>query len=471
MTDNKNSLKYGGSSMKKTLLFSILLALLTVCLVACKPPADITTGNKTEYMEEGATAINMWCARFEEWQNQLNQKQRMEFNDIKDDGIQLYQTFIAQTDIDDRLRAARETNTVPDIYMISIGNLYKEVKNGYAKDITEYINTWDDLVGNALEAVTYSGKQYGYPICMEPSSLVFYRKDLLKEYGGVEEIPTKWEDFTALLSNVKKAIKQKGTKGVYPFDVPKGVACAWGTWGMQHSATNGLAITDDWSESTLLTTGKDGYLALGNLWAELYGNGLVPLSSGAYNEIIDDLCTGKLVATTAGSWSVSAIMNMYPEMKENIGIAVMPTFDGNQDRVTATNGGWVYVISSSCKNVEKAVKVIEYLVAGENTAPQEEYYKLAYYSKAAPRKSVQTKIEATLETQNDVPKDWVTTINDVSSRAILEPIYDWDISVQIEAYLENCAMGEDINESLTKADTEIKSLISRNQTAGKNPRA
>jgi len=455
--------------MKKLFVLSLVF-LFTFLLVSCSPPEELET-DREEKFEAGATNISMWCARFEEWQNQLNIKQRMDFNDNLTDGIQLSQTFVAQTDIDDRLRSARETNSTPDIYMISIGNLYKEVKNGYVKDISSYINTWDDLIPSAYEAVTYNGKQYGYPICMEPSSLLFYRKDLLSQYGNTQTIPTKWSDFLSLCKTVKGNIKTSGTKGVYTFDVPKGVACAWGTWGLQKSATGGLAVDDTWTNSLLLTDGKSGYMDLGNLWASLFGSGYVPLSSGAYNEIITDLCSGKLVMTTAGSWSVSEIINTYPELIDKIGIAVMPTFDGVQEGVTtATNGGWVYVISSACQNVDKAIEVIKYLVAGENTAPQEEYYEKAYYSKSSPRISVQAKIEASLQTQTKVPTEWVQVINEVASNAILEPIYDWDISVAIEGFLEECAMGEDVLTSLTKADTEVKRIISANHLSGTNPR-
>ena len=459
--------------MKKLLMF-ILVSIVLISFVGCKEPEGLNNdivGDREEYVEEGATNINMWVARFEEWQNQLIIKQRMDFNDIKDDGIQLKQTIIAQTDIDDRLRAARETNTTPDIYMISIGNLYKEVKNGFALDISSYIDTWDDLIASAYEAVTYDSKQYGYPICLEPSSLLFYRKDLLQKYANTDTVPTTWAGLVELCKTIKSGIASSGDKGkVYPFDVPKGVACAWGTWGMQVAATGGLAITDNWDASTLLTTGKEGYTKLGELWATLYGSGYVPLSSGAYNEIITDLCNDKLVMTTAGSWSVSEIINTYPELKDKIGIAVMPTFDGNQNVTTATNGGWVYVISSRCQNVEKAIQTIKYLVAGSDTAPQEEYYRYAYYSKASPRRSVQAKIEEALKTQTDVPSAWVSVINEVTSKAILEPIYDWDISVAIEGYLENCAMGEDINASLVTANGEVERIIANSKLAGNNPR-
>ena len=455
--------------MKKILSF-LSLILLGMMVVGCKPPANLTTIDEKEYFEDGATTINMWCADFEEWQNQLNISQRIKFNSIKDDGIQLSQAFIEQNDIDDRLRAARETGSTPDIYMISIGNLYKEVQNGYALDITSYIDTWDDLIDAAYEGVTYNSKHYGYPICLEPSTLVFYRKDLLQQYGNTTTIPSRWDEFLALCQTIKANIKSSGTKGLYPFDVPKGVDCAWGTWGMQVAATGGLAVDDTWSTSRLLTEGRDGYTNLGSLWDQLFDKGYVPLSSGPYNKYITQLCLDKQVMTLAGSWSVSEIVNAYPELIDKIGIAKVPTFDGNQDKCLATNGGWVYVVSSSCKNVEKAISVIKYLVAGSDTTRCEEYFAKAYYSKSAPRKSVQEKIEASLSTQTKVPTEWVELINEVTTSSILEPIYPWDISVAIEGYLEACAMGKGIEASLIEADTAIKNIILNSHCAGTNPR-
>ena len=456
--------------MKKIFTFLTLL-FIAVALVGCKPPEGFSTiDSKDEYIESGATNIVMWCADFEEWQNQLNVKQRMDFNSIKDDGIQLSQVFVEQNDIDDRLRAARESQSVPDIYMISIGNLYKEVQNGYALDITSYIDTWNDLIDSAFEGVTYGGKHYGYPICLEPSTLLFYRKDLLSEYGNTTTIPTKWDELLELCATIKANIKAKGVKGLYPFDVPKGVDCAWGTWGMQVAATGGLAVDDTWSESRLLTTGKDGYTKLGELWDTLFDKGYVPLSSGAYNEYIKQLCLDKQVMSLCGSWSVSEIINAYPELKDKIGIAKVPTFTGVQTGTLATNGGWVYVVSSECKNVEKAIEVIKWLVAGNDTSRTEYYFSKAYYSKSSPRKSVQAKIEESLKTQKDVPTEWVELINEVTTTSILEPIYPWDISVAIEGYLEACAMGKGVEASLIEADTAVKNIILNNHTSGTNPR-
>lgn len=173
--------------------------------------------------------------------------------------------------------------------------------------------------------------------------------------------------------------------------------------------------------------------------------------------------------TTCGSWSISTVLNQYKDKKDDIGFAIMPTFDGNQDKVTATNGGWAYVISSECKNVDKAIEVIKFLTA-ENSEQAVDYFTRAFYSKASPRKSIQTILDKKKNEQNDVPSSWIDVISSVSNKAILEPIYDWNISVAVEGLLEEAAMGKDIDSSIDKCDKAVTKIINDNSLSGKNPR-
>ena len=92
-----------------------------------------------------------------------------------------------------------------------------------------------------------------------------------------ETMPTKWDDFLDLCKDLKDGIKASGKKGLYPFGVPTGVALAWGSWGMQHAATGGLAITDDWSTSRIL---EPGYEQL----AEVIGASKAQLLVDAFNK-------------------------------------------------------------------------------------------------------------------------------------------------------------------------------------------
>ncbi|MDD3124174.1 MAG: extracellular solute-binding protein, partial [Candidatus Izemoplasmatales bacterium] len=314
--------------------------------------------------------------------------------------------------------------------------------------------------------VQYNGKYYAYPSLLEPSTMLFYRNDLLETYGGVSEVPTNWTDFVSLLETIKTNITNASVKGLYPFDVPKGIALGWGSWGLQMSSTGGLALTDDWTTSRVTNA---GYTQLASLWQTLYADRLVPLSSGVYTEIINDLCLGKLVMTTAGSWSIATVLNEYPDLVDQIGISAMPTFDGNQNQATATNGGWVYVISSECQNKELAAEVIKFLVAGDIEMPLE-YFKGASYSKAAPRISVAAAIQAELLTQDTVPSEWISVVSSVASYAPMEPIYPWDVSVAVSSMLENVALGNDIASEIALANTTIINLIQSNNLPNNNPR-
>lgn len=453
--------------MKKSFLF--LATSLALSLISCSPPSDIVIDTSEEASEEGATTIKMWMMDFEEWENRINIAQRKDFNSDTTDGIQLSQTYIDSNSFDDLIRSAYESNNVPDIYMVSYGNLYKEINAGRAIDITSYIDdsVWSDLTDNAYEAVTYGDKHYAFPIVMEPSTLVAYRKDLLSQYGeGATEIPDTWEDFLTLCGTLRTNLRADNLRNVYPFGVPTGVACAWGTWGMQYAATGGLAIDDTWSTSRIT---EPGYRQLAELWASLYTNGYVPLSSGDYTEAALDICAGKSVMTTCGSWSIASIKNQYPDLVDSIGFSELPTFTGEHELPNATNGGWCYVVSSECQNVDKAISVIKYLVAGDTTVPAN-WFRQAYYSKNSPRKSVQEILTAELATQTEVPSEWITTMIDVSNKAILEPIYDWNISVAVEGLLEEAAMGNDIDASVTKCDTTVKNLIISGGLPGTNPR-
>ena len=445
--------------MKKFILLAIV-SVLSIAFIGCEPPSDITTNLREEYIEQNATGVSLWTMDFEEWNNQINIKQRLDFNDIQDDGIQLNQVLIEMNSFEDMIRSARETGGVPDIYMVSYGNIYKEVQNGNIIDLTRY---FDQSIWNG---VSYDDAFYAFPILFEPSTLLFYRKDLLQLYAGTDTVPTNWDDFLVLLDTVKAGISDSGDRGIYPFDVPKGVALGWGTWGLQHSATGGLAISDDWTTSRLE---NNGFRDLANLWSTFYADGLVPLSSGDYTEVINDLCMNKLVMTTAGSWSIATIIKEYPDLVDNIGVMAMPTFDGVQDSATATNGGWTYVISSQCQNVEAAVEVIKFLVA-ENTDKPLEYFEVANYSKTSPRISIQNLIESKLGTQSTVPREWVETVYSVSNNAILEPIYSWDISITVSSMLENAALGNNIDAELIAANQSIIDIIEEQNLANNNPR-
>ena len=86
-----------------------LLIVISTTFVSCAPPPDIIIPTRTEKVEENATQINMWMMDFEEWENQININQRMDFNDNLTDGIQIKQQYIDTNAFDDMIRSAYES--------------------------------------------------------------------------------------------------------------------------------------------------------------------------------------------------------------------------------------------------------------------------------------------------------------------------------------------------------------------------
>jgi len=431
--------------MKKILFAATTLLLSVPVLMSCTPSGP--------YVEPGATTITMYAQDFQDWENAHIAEMVDDFNAIKDDGIQLEVKSFQDEAYTDALKAARENGSAPDIFMCSYGNLYSTaIKPGYAAPLNDLLDQayYDDIVDSVKSMITFDGNYYSYPQLTEPATVFFYRKDILAN-AGVTEIPTTWDELLVACSLIKPVLG----RGQYTLGMPIGTALGWATYGMQKNTTGGLALNDQWTECLV---DSQGYRDLDRLFYELYANGYCPagnVSPTGYTDIITALCEDKLAMTFAGSWSVADIINSYPDYKDKIGIAPIPTQDGDPTKTTASNGGWTYAISSTSDQKVKAARVLEWFFC-EDPARTASYFEDAAYSKTAVNKSVIAYIE------NTVPadlKDWVSVINDISSKGIPEATYPWDIAIATATMFETMAIKADLTKGDAYRDTQIENAI------------
>ena len=176
--------------------------------------------------------------------------------------------------------------------------------------------------------------------------------------------------------------------------------------------------------------------------------------------------------TIAGSWSVAEIMNTYPHMAEKIGVAELPTFDGNRGGITATNGGWAYAIDASSQHKEEAAAVIDWMFcqSAERTAG---FFEAAHYSKTAVNKSVQAYIDSH---EKEVNEEWIQVITAVSNTAMPEPLFSWDITVAVMKLFDTVSIYATAGnfeslyaDALATCKSDIASVMSR-EDIGENPR-
>ena len=458
------------SFMKNRIIRTIIPFLVAVPMLAS------CGGGGGDPKESGATIITMYLRNFEDWSNEYMNKRVKEFNSNLNDGIQLVVKFFEDEAYTDAFKVAKENHSAPDIFVCSYGNIYHDIVetgDGIPLETVikqEYI---DDISANIKPMVTYDGHLYGYPQLSEPSSIFFYRKSML-EKAGVTKCPSTWDELLDACSKIKPTLK----RGQYCVGIPIGQALSWSTYGLQYNMTGGLALNDDWTESRVGT--EEGFKEIAGLWYDLYGNGYVPNGAispkGSYNDIIEGMMMNKVAMTFAGSWSIAEIMHTYVDQKDDVGVAVIPTKDGDTSKVTASNGGWTYCISSQSdqEHQQKAAKVIEWFFA-EDPARTAGFFEAAYYSKAAVTESVKAYIS---EHVDDQLKEWTNVINDVASKSIPEATYPWSISVAVGTIFETCGLKADlskgdsyktktINDAVKAADDSINGIIHSSSWTGK----
>lgn len=450
--------------MKK--MISVILVLSVMAgLLGMLSGCSGNTGN----VEEGATVVTLYAQSFEQWSNDYLQKRVDEFNRIMDDGIQLEVKFFTDSAYNDAITVARENKAGLDLYMISYGNLWNEVENGRCVALNDLLepSCFDDLTDAAKNLVLYGGNYYAYPTLIEASALLFYRKDML-ETAGVTEIPVTWEALYAACDKLKGTLNA----AQYALGLPTGQALGWATWGLEYNTTGGLVLDEAWEN---IQIENDGWKELAEFFYTCYKNGYTPtqqLTSKGYNDIIEALCQGKLAMTVAGSWSVAEIMNTYPTMADKIGVAELPTYDGNRGGITATNGGWAYAIDSGSEHKKEAAAVINWMFceSAERTAG---FFEAAHYSKTAVNKSVQDYID---RSEKNVNAEWIDVITAVSNTAQPEPLFSWDITVAVMKLFDTVSIYAPVSDfetlytdALATCKSDIVSVMSR-ENIGENPR-
>lgn len=400
--------------MKKTMKAIVSIMIIFSFLFgagACKP------GNNA--YEEGATVITFYIRAFEDWSQDYTNRKVKEFNSILDDGIQVELRFYDASEYGALITSSYENGTMPDVFLVDTGAMYNYYNMGLVAPIDEYFTKEqiDDIMPTADEYLLYDGKYYGYPWMSEPNSIFIYRKDYLQK-GGFE-IPENniwtWEDLLDACAKVKPHL----TKGQYALGMPLGIEANTGLAGLAYNTTGEDVLNDDWTQCNLDKT-DEGWRDFYGLIYDLYKGGYCPLAnvSTMYNDIIQALCENKLAMTFCGSWSIAEVLNNYPEQEDNIGVAVIPTKDGNIDKCSTVNGGWQYCISSQSKHKDLAAKFIQFMLCDKKVAA--EYFEIANYCKAPVLQSLSDYIS---ENHNTAHPEWMEIVSKVSETAITTGSY------------------------------------------------
>ncbi|WP_099159498.1 ABC transporter substrate-binding protein [Virgibacillus ndiopensis] len=449
--------------MRKNKLLVVLISLFTlvILMAGCKGtgPEGESAGAESDKTESGKTVIDFWVSWgdgkadwFNKWIDKYNESQ---------DEVEVKATFIAGDAWDQKVKAAQAAGTGPDVMTMNYGSIVFSAQQGKIQPLDEYVDPaiFEDLHDFANEFVSFDGKHYAYPFNAEPGSILLYRKDFFEEAGlDPEQPPETWDE----LIEYGKKLSKDGRYGLTAAGNTNDLA--WSHWGLQ-AMTGQLPINEDWSEATI---NNEGYKKLFKFWNTLYEEGIFPKQQpGMYTEI-QPLVDGRTAMMFNGSFTFDALRNEYADVVDKIGVAPLPTPDGNYKQPTSAMGGWTFVVDGNSKHPEEAAKFIEWFLGGDPEI-MVDFFELSNFSSFTGRKSVDEALKDHPQASND---EWrKILLEKVIPYAVPEPIHAWEISLAYANALERVYLqGQDIDESLKQAEKEINDYIEANDYAGTNPR-
>lgn len=405
--------------------------------------------------------VNFWQRQFEDYQQEWFKKQVDAFN-ASQDAVEVVHTVVPGDAWDEKIKAAQAAGTSPDVVTTNYGGIRPGVTQGAFAKLDGLIDAakFDDIADNVKSFVSVDGSYYGYPMLVEPSTVLFYRKDLFQAAGlDPAKPPTSWDE----LVTYAKALTKDGVYGMNIAQVAGDLG--WSSWGLQYNSAGHLPINDDWSAPAAT---DPGFAKLAKLYQTLYGEQLMPQEATYGYADCSFYGEGTVAMSACGSWAIGQLKGN-PDWKnvlDNTAVAAFPSIDGDQTKPTSTLGGWTLTIDAKSKNTQAAATFIDWLLAGD-TAIMMDFFKTAGYSKYSARKSVAAALETDPDASNNPFLAIVT--KDILPYAKAEPGYPWDISFAMGTAIEKSLKGGDIDAALKEADATIADVIAKQKLAGTAP--
>ncbi|MFC7680916.1 ABC transporter substrate-binding protein [Paenibacillus sp. GCM10028914] len=275
--------------------------------------------------------------------------------------------------------ALKSKDTAPDIVTEDTFILNSDASAGFLEPLDERLKEWKDWTdGSFIEAmkkgVTASdGKVYGIPYNTDSRGL-WYNKEIFRQAGLPEDWqPKSWED----ILNAARTIKEKAPDVVpiwMNMGKATGEATSMQTYEMLLYGT-GERLYDDASGKWIIKSQgiTDALTFIETINKEKLGPPLSKVLNGQAGNTAtrEYLPQGKLAISLDGSWITGNYLAEgaapWPEYKDVLGFAPMPTSKGQEPGSITLAGGWALSIPSNSKHKEEAWNFVKFALNKENT--------------------------------------------------------------------------------------------------------
>ncbi|NCB91635.1 MAG: extracellular solute-binding protein [Clostridia bacterium] len=272
-----------------------------------------------------------------------------------------------------------DPSTCPDLVCEDTFQLPNDVSAGYLTNLDSYVADYEDW-NNGLyfesmqSAVTGAdGSVYGIPYCTDTRG-IFYNREIMTEAGVIAEgedfEPKTWQDILDACQKVKD-----NCPDVVPFwcnsGVATGEATSMQTYEMLLYGTGERLIGDDGKWIVNSDGIKDSLQFLSDIYTNGYGPSLsLVLNGQASNTSAKEyMPEGKLAMSMDGIWITGNWKDTgaspWEGYADKVGLAPMPTSEGQDPGSVTLAGGWAYSIPENSDQKDITWEFIKQVMSPE----------------------------------------------------------------------------------------------------------
>ncbi|MFD0255904.1 extracellular solute-binding protein [Streptomyces sp. NPDC127113] len=354
-------------SFRFTALFT-LTALTSTALAACgsgsgSDPDTVKVSFK-QSTDNSIKVMDTYLADIKKQFEKANPGKKVELVPIKAPDSEYY------TKLQQMLRSPK---TAPDLVYEDTFLINSDITSGYLKPLDPYLEKWkdwDQFIDTAKAATAgEDGKTYGVPDGTDTRGL-WFSKDVFAKAG----LPADWQPKTwAEVLDAARTIKQK-VPGVTPINVytgkPAGEAATMQGFEMLLYGTNDGTADPlyDKDGKKWITAGKgfeDSLAFVETVYKEKLGPEVSDALDPNFGTAVrgELLPQGKLGIALDGSWLpqdwLEGSGHEWPQWSKELGLAAMPTQNGQAPGKVSMSGGWAWSIPAKAANPDLAFDFVK----------------------------------------------------------------------------------------------------------------